>query len=134
MKIIDRPDWRKYVYVRQNEPVRHLSPVPKANLINYEHVKKLKVCSLNRRSVKNKTLDLSDLVVSNDFDVVALTETWLGTVSDKVCLSELVPTGYDIVHVPRANRTGGAVAVLYRTEKSVKILASSKDGMFSNFE
>ena len=74
--------------------------MPKANLINYEHIKKLNVCSLNPRSVKNKTLALSDYVVSNDFDVVALTETWLGTTSDEACLSELVPTGYDIMHVP----------------------------------
>ena len=74
--------------------------VYKANLLKNEHIKMLKVCSLNPRSVKTKANALSDYVVSNDFDV-ALTETWLGTTCDTSCIRELVPTGYAILQVPR---------------------------------
>ena len=50
--------------------------------------------------------------MSDDFDAVALTKSWLGTTSDKAGLSELVPTGYDTVHVPRqSNRNGGSCFV-----------------------
>ena len=37
VKISDRPDWRKYDSARQNELLKHLTPVPKENLINYEY-------------------------------------------------------------------------------------------------
>ena len=45
--------------------------------------KNLKVCNFNPRSVKNKTIALSDFILSSDFYVVALTETWLGSAVDK---------------------------------------------------
>jgi len=44
--------------------------------------------------VKNKTFVLSDYVISNDFDIIAVTETWLGGPGDKACIAELVPSGY----------------------------------------
>ena len=55
---------------------------------------KNKICCHNSRSVKNKTFVLSDYVISNDFDIIAVTETWLGGPGDKACIAELVPSGY----------------------------------------
>ena len=43
----------------------------------------IKICSINPRSVKNITLQLCDYIIPNDFDIVTLTETWLGTFVDK---------------------------------------------------
>ena len=60
----------------------------------------LKMCCINPRSVKNKTFALSDYILSNSFDIVAVTETWLGSSVDKACRNELVPRGYQIKHVP----------------------------------
>ena len=37
----------------------------------------IKTCSVNPRPVKNKTISLCDYIISYDFDIVALTETWL---------------------------------------------------------
>jgi hypothetical protein len=69
---------------------------------------KLTICCLNARSVKNKTISLSDYIISNDFDIVAITETWLGTAVDEQCKTELVPEGYDFKHIPRqSDRNGG---------------------------
>lgn len=114
---------------------QNLTAIPRAPLQRLYSSKKLKVCCLNPRSIKNKTDSLCDFIVTNDFDIVALTETWLGSKLDKVCVGELVPTGYSIKHVPRQDgRAGGGVAVLHKLGLSVKILSSSADKAFTHFE
>ena len=103
--------------------------VNKNNLVrikcNYVHVqplkKSLQICCLNPRSIKNKALSLSDYIVTQDYDIVALTETWLGTSVDKKCIAELVPSGYNMKHVPRpGSRKGGGVALLYKSTISFR--------------
>ena len=96
----------------------------------------VKVCCLNPRSVKNKTLAISDYIISNNLDLLAVTETWLGTTVDKTCISELVPSYYQIKHVPRSGRRGGGVALIYKNSIDIKIVESSRDtrSQFSNFE
>lgn len=87
------------------------------------------------QSVKNKTLSICDFVLSNDYDLVALTETWLGSSVDEVCVSELVPSGYEIKHVPRCGRRrGGGVAVIFKSALQLKVVATSKEKEFSQFE
>ena len=71
--------------------------------------KNLRICSFNPRSVKNKTISMCDYIISNDFDVVALSETWRGTSDDKICVHEPVPSGYNTKHVPRRGCRGGGV-------------------------
>ena len=73
----------------------------------------VKLYSVNCRSVKNKALSICDLIVSNRVDIMAITETWLGSDVDNIVMSELVPNGYDIYHVPRKTRKGGGVALIY---------------------
>ena len=97
--------------------------------------KKLHICCLNPRSVKNKTLSICDYIVSCDFDIVALTETWLGSSIDSVCIRELVPDGYSIKHVARSgSRRGGGVAVIYKTSITVNVVQSSQNSKFVHFE
>ena len=74
----------------------------------------LTLFSLNCRSVKNKGLSTAHLVTSRNIDMLTLTETWLGTSIDSQVLSELVPPGYNILHVARTDKRGGDVAVLFR--------------------
>jgi len=116
--------------------------VNKNNLVrikcNYVHVqplkKSLQICCLNPRSIKNKALSLSDYIVTQDHDVVALTETWLGTSVDKKCIAELVPSGYSMKHVPRpGSRKGGGVALLYKSTILFRLLGSSTTGNYTNF-
>ena len=95
----------------------------------------IKVCSLNPRSVKNKTLSLCDYIITNDFDIVALTETWLGSSVDKACISELLPNGYKIKHAPRPScKRGGGVGIIYKTTMDLRVVASSRDNNYSTFE
>lgn len=130
--------------ITDREPViTHHTSITKGNLVKipllrsltYISTKNLSFCSLNTRSIKNKTVSLSDFISSHDYDVVALTETWLGSTVDRSCLGELIPTGYEIKHVPRqSNRHGGGVAVIYKERLSLKVLDSTKNQNITQFE
>lgn len=98
------------------------------------HDKPLHVTCLNVRSVKNKTLAISDYIVSEDIDVLALTETWLGSDVDATVISELLPSGYEFDHIPRTGRNGGGVGVIYRAGIHVNVIDSSKSAAFAHFE
>ena len=67
------------------------------------------VC-LNARSVVPKRFDLSAYVLTGDFDVVAVTETFL---DDSIHDSHIVPPGYVVFRKDR-NRHGGGVLLLIR--------------------
>lgn len=98
-------------------------------------VKPLRVCSINVRSVKNKADSVSDFVTSNDIDILAITESWLGSVIDKNVISTLVPTGYDFQHMPRpSGKSGGGVGVLYKSGLNLKITNSTSSSQFTHFE
>ena len=107
------------------------------NILNtHEAVnRQLHICCFNTRSVKNKAISLCDFIHSNDFDIVALTETWLGTCVDGTCIEELVPSGYKINHVPRKDgRRGGGIAIICKNSIDLSIISSSNDSEFLNFE
>ena len=72
-------------------------------------------CVLNVRSIKNKAMAVRDLVVDQDIDILALTETWLrpGNIDD-VEIRTLCPTGYRFLHVPRGHSRGGGVGLLFK--------------------
>ena len=53
-----------------------------------QEINPLKLYTLNCRSVKNKALSVSDLIISNKIDLAALTETWLGTDIDSIVLGD----------------------------------------------
>jgi hypothetical protein len=84
--------------------------------------------------VKNKTLSICDFILSNEFDICAITETWLGSSVDKVCISELVPSDYKMKHVPRIGRRGGGVAIIHKAAIQVTTVSSSQSKEFSQFE
>lgn len=60
--------------------------------------KPLEFSLLNVRSVKNKSLPVKDMIVERDIDILALTETWLGSSdSDNKIIGDICPTGYNCV-------------------------------------
>jgi hypothetical protein len=67
----------------------NLSILPTASRKKREN--KVSLVSLNPRSDKNKATSINDFILSNNFDILALTETWLGTTVDKSVISELTP-------------------------------------------
>jgi len=93
--------------------------------------KPLTLFSLNCPSVKNKALSIADLVTSRNIDILAFTETWLGTSIDAQVMFELVHAGYVILHVARPDKRVGGVAVLFREGLVLNIIQSIKDGIFT---
>ena len=92
----------------------------------------LSLVTLNTRSVKNKTTSVCDFLTSNNVDIFALTETWLGSSVDKHIISEITPDGYDLHHVARTSRKGGGVAIIFN--KSLEVKPVSSKHSFSHFE
>ena len=82
---------------------------------------------INVRSVKNKATYVADL------DILALTETWLGSVVDNHVIAQLVPDGYKFHTASRpAQKRGGGVAVIYKS--GLKVETVSNRNKFTHFE
>lgn len=71
-------------------------------------------------------------IVENDTDIFAVTETWIGE-HRQCAVSEFKASlsGYNVYQRPRANRKGGGVALIIRSDYKVKKMNS---GLFKSFE
>ena len=74
--------------------------------------KQILFCSMNARSIRNKTSDIFELICDNKPDLITITETWLTTM-DSAIKAEVCPDGYKILDHPRTGRRGGGTALLY---------------------
>ena len=72
-----------------------------------------KFCSLNARSVRDKSADLVSYVESSGADIFPVTETWLSEIDD-ACRAEITPPGYKLFDHTRSDRSGGGTALLKR--------------------
>ena len=93
----------------------------------------MKLLYINAGSIKNKYLYLNDYIVTHNFDIVAICETWLGSSDyDDTCVNGLLPDTYRIHRVDRDDgRRGGGVALIYKESLSIK---SKETVKFSQFE
>ena len=89
-------------------------------------------CVLNVRPIKNKAMAVKDLVVDQDIDILALTETWLrpGNIDD-VEIRTLCANGYRFLHVARGHSRGGGVGLLFKDTLQIN---SHITGTFTTFE
>ena len=71
----------------------------------------LKCGLLNVQSVCNKALEMRDLICEEGFDILMLTETWLGVHSEAV-IAELTPVTHVFHHIHREERRGGGVGIV----------------------
>ena len=91
-------------------------------------------CLLNIHSIKNKTLEFKEFVTDNDFDIIALTETWLKS-DDDFFLNDMCPENYSVKHIPRITNTwGGGVAIVYKSCLNIKITEQFKYNSFEHIE
>ena len=121
----------------------HQTGINLDNLIRVERVntasrrtRDLQFARVNPCSVRNKTADISNYVLTNDIDVVLMTETWL-TSGDAVKHAELTSGGFNLKDNPRpSGRTGGGVGVLFKTGIQCKVLSSGELNFFEygNYE
>ena len=85
---------------------------------------------LNTRSINEKESSICELITDNQLDLLALTETWC-TDKSSVSLGLIQPPGYSVIHLPRQDRRGGGVGLLYRDSYKAKRVKVEK---FSSFE
>ena len=106
---------------RRSANLANLIPVESDTTANKHREKDFNVKSsyfglLICRSVCNKAIILKDYIVERNFDIFAITETWLrpGDI-DGITIGDLVPNGYCFYHAPREGRGGGVGVMLKRT-------------------
>ena len=93
----------------------------------------IKFCCFNARSISNKSLAISQFVLSNKIDICAITETWLTQSSPASLLNELTPRGYEFIHHPRAKRRSGGLGIIFKDCINIKKITIGKSATV-NFE
>ena len=91
----------------------------------------IKFCCFNARSISNKSLAISQFVLSNKIDICAITETWLTQSSPASLLNELTPRGYEFIHHPRAKRRGGGLGIIFKDCINIKKITIGKSATVS---
>ena len=88
------------------------------------------LCSLNARSLRNKSTAFVDLVCDLRAELFTICESWLHDL-DSAILSELTLPGYSkLYHCPRTDRRGGGTAPLYRDALDVNKVFSAERSSF----
>ena len=77
---------------------------------------------------------MCDQITQGSYDLVFLTETWLRPTGDECEMAAVTPPGFTLKSVPRANGTGGGLAVLFRNSLVDCVKVSTKDLAFKSFE
>lgn len=99
--------------------------------INCKDDQQCKFTLFNAQSVKNKIEYITSYIQDNDFDVVAITETFLQE-ADGIERKQLIPDGYSLHSMDwESGVKGGGVAILAKDGLCPKIIKTNK---FSSFE
>ena len=116
-----RPDFRPTFHHRgvNNNNIIHVK-LSTCQIVGNDYY--TNVALINARSVKNKTLVINEEIIQHDWDILAITETWLKQTGDEAIVTELLPPGYTFHHVARSRGRGGGVAVVYRNTYNTEIL------------
>ena len=91
----------------------------------------LKCLYLNARSCNNKVTEINDLIIEKNADLVFITETWFKD-KDNTTISNLLPYGFEIIYKNRQSRSGGGVAIIYRS--TLDIIKCDITNDFCTFE
>ena len=83
----------------------------------------------NARSIRNKTVQIIELLKDNDIDLCCFSETWMKE-NDSALETEFYEKGYNLYHDPRNGR-GGGTGVAVKTGTKVTKQFTKK---FSSFE
>ena len=89
--------------------------------------KHLNICTVNTQSIRNKSGEFVEHVISNKIDLCAVTETWLQSGDDAV-RQECQPVGYSFMDCPRqCGRKGGGTALLCRSSLAPSLIRSGEN-------
>ncbi|XP_060590708.1 uncharacterized protein LOC132745754 [Ruditapes philippinarum] len=91
----------------------------------------LTLSTVNSRSLRNKSAELLQHIYEEQIDFCVITETWLQPEGDDKTRGELKQDGYNLDDVPRSERKGGGLALLYRDNLKCSRLSNDQ---FQSFE
>jgi len=84
---------------------------------------------LNARSVNNKIVSISDVVMDEKLDLLMISETWIDEEVPDIIRLGLTPSGFGVLRAHRTStredgrrKKGGGLAVLYNTRLDVSKL------------
>ena len=92
----------------------------------------LRLAYFNAQSCRQKASEINDLVVDGDFDSLLMTETWLYASGDEAYITKTTPSGYLFHSFPRIGRSGGGIAIMFKSALSDSI--SMHPLPFNSFE
>ena len=85
----------------------------------------------NARSVANKCGEISELVLDRDFNLLAITETWLREGDDPI-VNHMCPPGYNFVGFPREKGRGGGLGLLYKSTLDIEVINKASYDTFES--
>ena len=77
---------------------------------------------MNCHSIRNKGPLIGDTIVSNNLDILALAETHVKISNTDSLLKSVTPSGFQLIHSPRATGRGGGVGFLTRKTYLLRLL------------
>jgi exonuclease III len=78
----------------------------------YEYGKKLSIGTVNTRSIKPKCDEIVMNLVTEDIDLLTVTETWLCEADESFVKKQFEDAGYRLINYNREGRIGGGVALI----------------------
>ena len=91
--------------------------------VHYFNARNITACLWNARSLVNQLNSFQSYILSRDFDLIAITETWL---TNSILNGEILPSDYVVYRRDRTSR-GGGVLLAVKNNLSSKQLSLSDD-------
>ena len=120
-----------YWVTQHSRSVRHTETLITPNCVRlYACDQQLTLCTLNAKSLNNKSAAFLELVCDVRADLFAISETWLKDHHSSV-FSELTPPRYiALIQYPRPGRRGGGTASLVKEYINVRNVSSDEKTSF----
>ena len=90
---------------------------------------------MNARSVSNKALRISEYIIDNKVDILAVTETWLKQ-GDGSTIDDICPPSYRFLGIPRPTskgHRGGGVGIVIRSNIDAQVTSGGTYDTFESF-
>ena len=89
--------------------------------------KRIKVYQTNARSLRNKFTELVSIVITHEFDIICITESWVSENFNRDLLIEYEIPGYKKFIYQRESRQGGGVILYVREEFTIRTVHNIKE-------